>query len=90
MSRLARYRTEFRSMSHAERKTLLLIWPLPLQFAGMAILGAVIGNWLLLIAAAIAALVAVQSLIQLRVAAGWRKLYESQRDRPRAENWRQN
>lgn len=92
-----RLTTEWHHMNRAERDTAVVTAPLPLVFGAILGLGIAYGNWLAAAAGAIAVLTAVQALVQLRVAATWRNLYQDERaraaklaNRPRPENYRQN
>jgi hypothetical protein len=89
-SRLTRYRAEWKLMNGTERRTLVAGLMLTLLVLATGTLAVLERNWLASVLAAIVVMTEAGLLFNLRAAATYRDLYESQRDRPRAENWRQN
>lgn len=89
-SRLSRYRAEWKLMNGAQQRTLILALSMEPMLATVCGIAVAEGNWLAACLALGLGLAEAVVILQVRSVAMWRHLYESLRDRPRAENWREN
>lgn len=89
-SRLSRYREEWKLMNGAQRRPLALTLALLPIIVTICCFAVIEQNWLAICLVILVTLLAGQVVLQLRAVSMYRHLYESTRDRPRAENWRQN
>jgi membrane protein YdbS with pleckstrin-like domain len=87
---VTRYREQWKLLNAPQRRITAMGAFIIAAAAAVGAIAAAEGNWLAVSLAAALALAEFTVILNVRSVAMWRHLYESQRDRPRAENWRQN